>query len=690
MEVKMGNLQRLRFAIDTGGTFTDIVVLDEDTGNFRMDKVPTTPSNVLIGTFSAIEKAKLDLANIEKFFIHGSTMAMNCLLERKGTKTAFVATKGFRDVPEIARYDRPELYNIKYKRPPSPVPRDLAFEVSERVDYKGNVLVDLDIEDVRRVARILKKKKVESVAVCFLHAFKKPAHERKAKEIILEEYPEVSVSISSDIVSEHREYERSMTVILDAYLKSTVQAWVGAVEQELTRRGFKGRVIITRSDGGGMTSELAMENPVNTLLSGPAGGVIGGLYYANNLNRKNLVTIDMGGTSCDVCMIKDGEAMVKYEARIGDWRILIPTMSINTIGAGGGSIAWIDTAGVLHVGPQSAGASPGPICYAQGGVEPTITDAALVNGYIDPGYFLGGEIPLHLDSAKSGIENKVGKALDMDLQSASSGMLRIASSNMAEAIKGTTVDQGEDVREFELLCYGGAGPLFGAYLIGELGMPAAIIPIAPAAFSAWGMLMIDIRHDFSQTVAEALDRANLSEINNILQEMVKRGEDTLASEKIPAESRMTFTSLDMRYADQEHTVNVPIDFVIDQKAKDRIYEEFTKVYKRVWGYTLEGQPAAIRHLRVTSIGKIPKPKLAELQVGTRKPDAALKGNRRVFCFMDRKWANYSVYDRSKLLANNLISGPALIEEPTCVITVPQGYQCEVDKVGNLIITKKEG
>jgi len=685
----MGNLQRLRFAIDTGGTFTDIVVLDEDTGNFRMEKVPTTPSNVLTGSLNAIEKAKLDLASVERFFIHGSTTAMNCLLERKGAKTAYLATKGFRDVPEIARYDRPELYNIKYKRQPPPVPRDLAFEVSERLDYKGEVLVPLDVEDVRRVTRILKRKKVESVAVCFLHAFKNPAHERKVREIILEEYPEASVSISSDIVSEHREYERSMTAILDAYLKSTIQAWVGDLEQELARRGFKGQVIITRSDGGGMTSELAMENPINTLLSGPSGGVIGGLYYANNLNHKNIVTIDMGGTSCDVCMIKDGEAMMKYEARIGDWRILMPTMSINTIGAGGGSIGWIDVAGVLHVGPQSAGASPGPICYSQGGIEPAVTDAALCNGYIDPGYFLGGEMPLNLDSAKSGMENKVGKALDMDLQSASSGILRIALSNMAEAIRGITVDEGEDARDFKLLCYGGAGPLFGAHLIGELGMPVAIVPIAPANFSAWGMLMVDIRHDFSQTIAELLDSANLGELNNMLQEMVKKGEDTLASEKIPAKSRTIFTSLDMRYADQEHTVNVPIDFVIAQKAKDRIYEEFTKVYKRVWGYTLEGQPAAIRHLRVTAIGEVPKPKLAELEVGTRKPDAALKGNRRVFCFVDRKWVDYTVYDRSKLLADNLISGPALIEEATCVTAVPDGYQCEVDAVGNLIITKKE-
>ena len=683
----MGNWRGLRFAIDTGGTFTDIVVLDEDTGDFRIEKVPTTPGNTLIGALNAIEKAKVDLASIERFFVHGSTTAMNCLLERKGAKTAYLATKGFRDIPEIARFDRPQLYNVKYVKPPQIVPRELTFEVSERLNYNGEVLVDLDIEDVRRVTKILKIKKIESLAIAFLHAFKNPTHERKAQEIILEEYPEISVSISSDIVSEHREYERSMTTILDAYLKSTIQAWVANLGDELTRRGFKGRLIITKSDGGGMTAELAMENPINTLLSGPAGGVIGGLYFANDLNHRNLVTLDMGGTSCDVCMIRDGQAMMKDEARIGDWTILMSNMSINTIGAGGGSIAWIDVAGALHVGPQSAGASPGPICYGQGGVEPAVTDAALVNGYISPGYFLGGEIPLDLDSARSGIENKISKPLNMDLELASSGVLRIALSNMAEAIRGITIDQGEDPRDYSLLCYGGGGPLFGAYLIGELEMPSAIVPVATANFSAWGMLLIDIRHDFSQTYVKRLDDINLDELNDALEELVKKGEAALASEKVPAKNRTISKSLDMRYLSQEHTVRVPIDFVIDKNVKDRIYAEFTKAYKAAWGYVLEGERAEVAHLRVSAIGGVPKPILKELEVGARKPDAALKGNRRAFCFMGRKWANYNVYERSKLLASNLVNGPALIEEPTSVTVVPDGYQCEVDKVGNLIITR---
>jgi len=683
----MGNLQRLRFAIDTGGTFTDIVVLDEDTGEFIVEKAPTTPSNTLIGVLDSIKKAKLDLARVERFFIHGATTGMNCLLERKGARTGYVTTKGFRDVPEIGKHDRPQLYNIKYKKPPPIVPRELTFEVTQRGDYTGRVLVDLNIEEVRQVARLLKKKRVESVAVNYLHAYKNPDHERKTREIILEEYPEVSVSISSDVAMEHREYERSMTVILDAYLKKEIQSWIGNLENELVQSGFKGRVIITRSDGGGMTSELAMSNPIHTLLSGPAGGVIGGIYFANDLNYRNIVTIDMGGTSTDVCLIRNGLAMMKDEARIGDFRLLMSNMSIKTIGAGGGSIGWIDVAGALHVGPQSAGANPGPICYKQGGTEPTITDAAMSSGYLDPGYFLGGEMPLDLDSAKKGIGDNIGKPLNMNLELASSGILRIALSNMAEAIRVITIGQGEDPRDYHLLCYGGGGGLFGAYLIGELEMPSAIVPIAAANFSALGMLMVDIRHDFSQTFIQPLNTINFDELNGKARELLQKGEVTLQSEGIAPGDREIHVSLDMRYTAQEHTVNVPINFAMDEKAKDKIYEEFTKVYKQVWRYSLP-QPAAIVHLRVTAIGKVPKPKLREIKAGNTKPDEAQKGKREVFDFIDRKWANFNIYERSKLLANNTINGPAIIEESTTTTTVPNGYQCAVDMLGNLVIRRR--
>jgi len=684
----MQNTHNIRFAIDTGGTFTDIVVMDEDTGNCFIEKVPTTPGNTIRSVINAINKAKIDLSKVESFFIHGSTTAMNCLIERKGAKTAYITTKGFRDVPEIARYDRPELYNIKYKKTPPPVPRNLRFEVRERLNHKGEVLVPLQEDDVREVARIIKQKQVESVAICFLHPFKNPGHEIRAREIVLEECPGTYVSISSDIAGEHKEYERSMTTILDAYLKSTIQSWVSNLEKELIGRGFKGRLIIARSDGGGMTSEAALQNPISTLLSGPSGGVTGGLYFANNLHHNNLVTLDLGGTSCDVCVIKDGQAMMKREARIGDWRILLSTMDINTIGAGGGSIAWIDAAGALHVGPQSAGADPGPICYGIGGKDPTLTDAALCTGYINPQYFLGGDMKLDIESARNGIENKIAKHLNVDVDSAAGSILRIALSNMIEAIRQITIERGEDPRDFELLCYGGAGPLFGAYLVHELDMPGVIIPVATSTFSAWGMLMVDIRHDFALTVTKALEQADLVDINNKLDELIKKGQETLDSERVSPNDRLIYRYLDMRYADQEHTVSVPIDFEIDNSSRDRIFDEFTKVYKQIWGYVLEGQKVEILHLRVTTIGKVSKARLVKIEEGNGRLDSAFKESHRVYDMLNRKRDEFRIYERARLRAGDIINGPAIVEEPTSLSTIPENFKCEVDRAGNLIITRK--
>lgn len=676
-----------RFSVDTGGTFTDIVILNENTGELSFDKAPTTPENTLVGVLNIINKAKLDLACVERFFVHGSTTAINALLERKGARTAFIATRGFRDVPEIGRYNRPEMYNPKYHKPEQIVPRELRFEVLERLNAHGEILVELDTEDVRRVAKMLERKKLETVAVCLLHSCKNPVHEQKVKEIILKECPEVSVTISSDVVTEHREYERSMTTILNAYLAPIIEEWLTELEAALARKGFDGQIILSRSDGGGMTSEIAKMSPINTLLSGPAGGVIGGLFVASNFGHQNLITMDIGGTSFDVSLIKDRQARTGQETKVSGYPVLIPNLDIRTIGAGGGSIAWIDVAGALHVGPQSAGASPGPICYAQGGTEPTLTDAAVCNGYIDPEYFLGGEMPLYPNPAKKAILSKVGKPLNMDLYSASSGILRIALSNMTEAVKDIVAEKGDDPREFSLLCFGGIGPLFGTFLMDELDIPSAIIPITPANFSAWGMLMVDVRHDFASTLMKKLDLVGVDELNNRFDELVKKGKDVLASEGIPVQDRKVFKSLDMRYMGQEHTISVPLDFSIDGNGKVRLYEKFNQVYKEVYGYTLE-QQAEVVNLRIRAIGEIAKPTLRDIKSGTRRADAAFAGIRKVFDFIKGDWVDYEVYDRSRLLANNVVMGPTLIVEPTTVTAVSRGHQCEVDRIGNLVVTRK--
>jgi N-methylhydantoinase A len=408
----------IRFSVDVGGTFTDIVVLEEETGEFRIDKVSTTPENTISGVLAAIDKAGVELGSVARFFVHGSTTALNTLLEGKGVRTAYVATKGFRDVPEIGRYNRPDMYNAKYKKPRQIVPRELRFEVRERLDARGAVVTPLDEADARATAARIRTAAVDAVAVCLLHAYRNPAHEEKLKQILVEELPGVSVALSSAVTPEHREFERSMTTILNAYLSPIVERWSNELEHELRSRGFRGELVVTKSDGGGMTLDAVKRSPINMLLSGPAGGVIGGAYLAGSMERPNLITMDVGGTSFDVAIIKNGRATTHQQTQVNGYPILISALDIRTIGAGGGSLAWIDAGGALHVGPQSAAAKPGPICYRRGGTQPTTTDAFVVNGYIDPANFLGGEMQLDVDGASRGVATHIAEPLGLSLHDA--------------------------------------------------------------------------------------------------------------------------------------------------------------------------------------------------------------------------------------------------------------------------------
>lgn len=684
----MSTESSVRFAIDTGGTFTDIVVLDESTGVFQMDKAATTPHNTLEGVLAAIDKAGVDLKKVSRFFVHGSTTALNALLEHKGVPTAYLTTRGFRDVPEIMRYNRPEMYNPRYHKPAQIVPRDRRFEVSERINTRGEVLVPLDEQQLRGIARQLRGVGVSAVAVCFLHSFKNPVHERRAREVILEEFPEVSVAISSAVVSEHREFERSMTTIMNAYLAPVVERWISNLQRELTARGFSGEVVLTKSDGGGMTAEAAKGSPINMLLSGPAGGVIGGVYMAQTLGRPNLITMDVGGTSFDIAMIKAGRANTQREIKVHGYPILISNLDIRTIGAGGGSLASIDTAGALHVGPQSAGAVPGPICYGRGGKQPTVTDAFLANGYIDPKNFLGGSMSLDAAAASQAIVEQVATPLGLGIHAAANGILRIAMSNMAEAIKSLASETGDDVRDFAMLCFGGGGPMFGAYLMDELSLPAAVIPILPAAFSAWGMLMVDLRHDVVQTIARQLDGIEGADLEHLYRSLDERGQQLLAAERVPEDRRELHRSADMRYVGQEHSVSVPVPAGLDAPGSmAALYEAFQATYESVYGYRLR-TPADVVTLRVKAIGRIPAPSLREIAVGTGEPQAAEKDRRPVYDFIDGERRQYRIFDRARLKANDVVAGPALIEEETTVTVLRHHHSCRVDPFGNLIIVRQ--
>ena len=679
----MTDTSSLRFAIDTGGTFTDIVVVDEASGRFSIEKASTTPEDTLIGVLNAIDKAGVDLTKVGGFFVHGSTTALNAMLERKGVKTGFITTRGFRDVPEIMRYNRPEMYNPKYRKPLQIVPRSLRFEVTERMNAKGEVLTPLAEDEVRGIAAQLRAEEVKAVAVCLIHGFRNAAHERRIREILREEVPEIAVAISSEVAPEHREFERGITTILNAYLAPVVERWVGNLERELDRRGFSGDVVLTKSDGGGMTPTSAKLSPINMLLSGPSGGVIGGLHMAGSTDYPNLVTMDVGGTSFDIATIRDGRATINQETKACGFPVLISNLDIRTIGAGCGSVAWIDEGGALHMGPQSAGAVPGPICYQRGGVEPTVTDAFVVNGFINPANFLGGQMALDTDPLMAAIETRIATPLGLSPLQASSGMLRIVMSNMAEAVRDMLSETGDDVRDFGMLCFGGGGAMFGAYLMDELQMPAAIIPVVPSTFSAFGMLMVDVRHEVVEAVSRKLDDIGGDALELRYQRLEEEGMKRLADEGVPEERRSVGRIAEMRYAGQEHSVVV--DLTANMPVED-IYAAFEAAYNSVFGYHL-GAPAEIVNLRVRAIGEIPKPTIRDIETGGPSPAQALKGERPVHDFMTQLWQDWTVYDRAKLQAGNIVSGPALIEEATTTTIVRDGQDCAVDRRGNLIITR---
>jgi N-methylhydantoinase A len=678
----------IRFSVDVGGTFTDIVVLDEGSGEFHIDKVSTTPDNTIKGVLDAISKVGIELGAVARFFVHGSTTALNTLLEGKGVRTAYVTTKGFRDVPEIGRYSRPDMYNAKYKKPAQLVPRQLRFEVVERSGAKGEVVTPLDEGSARAVAAEIRAAGVQAVAICLLHAHRNPSHEERLKQILMEELPGLAVALSSSVAPEHREFERAMTTILNAYLSPIVERWLNDLEQELRSRGFEGEVVLTKSDGGGMTPDAAKRSPINMLLSGPAGGVIGGVHMASAMERPNLITMDVGGTSFDVALIKNGRATTQQQTQVNRYPILISALDIRTIGAGGGSLAWIDAGGALHVGPQSAAAKPGPICYRLGGTQPTTTDAFVVNGYIDPDNFLGGQMRLDVEGATRGIRTQVAEPLKLSLHDASSGILRIATANMSEAVKSIASESGDDLRDFGMLCFGGGGALFGAFIMDELELPAAIVPIVPSVFSAWGMLMVDLQHDLVSTHSIPLSELTDVGLRSHFGVLTAKGDDLLAREGVPEGRRRSELYADMRYSGQEHTVSVRVTF--DLAAADlraRLQPAFEESYRAVYGYKL-GLPTELVNLRVKAIGTIPAPQVRQLPQPAGPPMPTRKGRRKVYDFIFKQWETADVYGRAELARGATLHGPALVEEATTTTVVRTGQMLVVDPFGNLIVTRK--
>lgn len=679
-----------RLSVDVGGTFTDIVLFDDSTKTIHATKVLSTPKDQSIGLIEGIEKickqVGIDYSEIT-YFIHGTTVATNALLERKGAKTALITTKGFRDVFEIGRQRRPDIYNFWVRRNKPPIPRHLVYEVNERVLFDGTIAQALDEEDARRVIRQIKAQDVESVAVCLLHSYKNEANEKALKRILEEEMPGVPLSISCEVLPEIREYERTCTTAVNAYLMPKVQKYINNLVVRKDKLGVTPNLHVMQSNGGIMSSNVAAQRSVHTVFSGPAGGVLGGIYISNLVKDKNVITLDMGGTSTDIVLIGNGNMRLTTNGEIGEFPIKVPMIEMHTIGTGGGSLAWIDMGGTLRLGPESCGSDPGPACYGLGGTRPAVSDANLILGRLDPQAFLGGEKPLYPERAIKAMEDNVANQLGISAIEAAIGVINIADSNMAGGVKVISTQKGFDLREFSLISFGGAGSLHAANIARELKMKRVIVPRFPGNFSAIGAEMAEVRYDYVRTLVEAVDEMSVEHYNEKFEEMKQEAMVHLADEGFDNEHVSLRGVADIRYAGQawELQVNTPVNANSEADFAG-IIKEFEALHKQTYGYILEDDKVVIVNLRLSASGVVPK---LEMDPHPMDPNtaSAYKYTRKVF--FDNAFVDTNIYQRETLNAGSRISGPAIIEEYASTIVVPPFDDAYIDEYLNVIIEEKK-
>ncbi len=674
----------MRIAVDIGGTFTDLVAVDDD-GRVSRSKALTTPDDLARGIGDCLTGANVAVAGAN-FFVHGSTVTINAVLERKGARTGLITTKGFRDVYEIGRGNRPEGYNLFFKRPVPLVPRDLRLEVDERLYATGEVLTALDETSAATAIDALKKAGVESVAVCLLHSYANAAHEQRLGELLRQQFPEAYVSLSHEILREFREYERTSTTALNSYVGPLVRRYLVSLEKMLGAAGFHGTFRVMQSNGGVMSAETAKKMPVTMMESGPVAGVIAAARLGEALGCRHIISFDMGGTTAKSSLIKDFHPEVTSSYYVGGYvtghPMMLPVVDIVEVGNGGGSIAWIDPAGGLKVGPQSAGAAPGPACYGKGGVEPTVTDANLIAGRIDPEYFLGSGIRLQRDQAAAAIMAKVGKPLGLSLEEAALGILTIANFNMSLSVRAVSVEKGYDPRDCVLVPSGGGGALHAIAIARELSVPRVIIPPMPAHFSALGMLMADLKHDYVQTFVRELADTSGAQIADAFAVLEKSATDTLREEGCKPEQMVLRRFLDMRYRGQEYTLPVPVTEDLRTLTDfSAIRARFDQMHQDHYGHSAPKEPVMMVNLRLSALGKFDN-KLP-LATASRAEDRGERGRRPVI--FDTQPVDCPIYLSSGFKAGDQLAGPAVIEELGATILVYPGDTMEVNELGQLVI-----
>lgn len=689
-------MAKYRVAVDTGGTFSDFVFFDEERGEITITKVPSTPKQpfqaVLNGVSELLEKG-VEAKDIS-FFSHGTTVGTNTLLEEKGARTGLLVTKGFRGIYEVMEQSRgygPATYNLFFEKPSLLATPYYTEEIPERIDFRGEVLRPMDVESSLQAIRNLKTKKVESVAVCLLFSFLNQDHELKIKEIVKEEFPEANLSLSCEILPQIREFYRMSTTVINAYIAPTMSRYLGNLEEKLRKMGITTpKLYIMQSNGGVSTFQTAAKVPVATVLSGPAGGVIASLGISQGAGIKNIITFDMGGTSCDVALIHEGTPVITTQGKINQRPISLPMLDIHTVSAGGGTIARIDSVGALQVGPDSAGADPGPICYDYNGEEVTITDANVILGVLNPDHFLGGRLKLNKTKAERLVEEKIARPLDLSLQEAAEGILKIINAKMEEAIKAVSSQRGYDIRDFTLVAFGGAGPMHAGRIALDLGIPSLLIPWTPGVTSALGLLMSDVKHDYVRSKLVSLGELDLGEINGLFAQLTAQANSDLRSEGFVDSEIVLHPFLDLRYAGQGYELTVPSPMPpLKPTDLDLMRHRFHNQHEQAHGHKAESEPVELVSLRLISVGMVPHAKLSPATPTGRKVEEARTGERAIFFGRDPGILNCPIYSRDLLEPNHRIAGPAVIEQMDTTTVVHPEQEATVDDYRNLMVKEKK-
>jgi len=684
-------LGKYRVTVDTGGTFSDFVCFDEDTGAISITKLPATPDDPSRAILNGIETLLADgiRADDIAFFCHGTTVGTNALLERKGARTGLLVTEGFRGIYEVGEQARPygpAIFDVMYDRPPMLVPRCLTGEVRERVDFRGEVLQPLDEEVLRTTLRAMARQQPASIAVCLLFSFLHPQHEQRVGAIIAEELPGCSISLSSQVLPQIREYYRLSTTVINAYLQPILEHYIGNLDRRLAAAGVATpRKYVIQSNGGMSTFAAAARRAVTTVLSGPAGGVTAGVAACRAVGIANAITFDMGGTSCDVALIRDGVPFLSGRGKIEGHDIAVPMMDINTVSAGGGTIARVNAIGELEVGPQSAGAAPGPACYGRGEL-PTITDCNLALGLLSADNFLGGRMRLYPERAYTAIDTQISRPLGMAVEAAAEGIVRIIDVKMQEAIKAISTMRGHDLREFMLLAFGGAGPLHAGRIARDLGMAGVIVPLYPGVFSALGLMMSDVKHDYVQSRMMPIASLTGDAIETMFARLEREAQPDLHRDGFPAARSRFDRALDMRYAGQGYEITLSCDDdVLRRDGVAGLRRRFDALHKQMFGHMAPDQPVEIVSYRLCGIGMVSAPPIVKFKPTGAKLSDALREHRQAR--FDGKSISCPVYQRERLDVGLVLRGPAILDQFDCTTVVYPGQRARVDAWKNIIITE---